>query len=518
MKKNPLLWAVQPWQGLLESLLVGLFLLSVAARLEGFVEAFVFQAAVFFLCGVCGLWAVLRIRIPRGGRIRQFAWEAGTALGLSLLLFYGLRGLGSLLHWDSLWRLTGWKDPFVFACTGPGYLAMRGGVRLWLRWDQMRRRRMLWSLTHAHLTVVAFFAFLAALIVFSLVPFSNAAVKVWTQTKDPLASFITGLVVTFFPALTLITVMTIALLAVLLPPLAVFSFFVARRTTRRLETLAAATAALRAGNYQARVTVDGEDEVAHLQSDFNAMAERLSATLTELKTERDAVADVLQSRRDLVANVSHELRTPVATLSAAIETTLDQWEQTPPAETRQNLTLMENEVLRLSGLIDDLFTLSQADVNNLPLVCIPVDLAVLIEQVISTFAPLAWNAGRVEVASDLPVGLPPVQADERRVRQVLLNLLRNAVRHTSPGGIVAIQACREAEKVRIDVRDTGEGIAPEDLPRIWERFYRGKNAAPESAGLGLALVKELVEAMGGSVDAQSQPGLGSCFTISLPLA
>lgn len=519
MRKIKLLWAVHPLQGLAESLLLGLLILIVIAHLEGYVEWFVFQAALFFLCGACGMWAVLRIRIPQGGWLKQTLWEMAVGFGLSLVMLVGLRNLGALLKYDAVWRLATWQDEAILillACTGPGYFLTRGGVRFWLRWDQMRRQRMLWALTHAHLTVVVFFAFLAALILFILAPYSGTAYKLWDQTKDPLVSFLTGLLVTFFPAFTLITVATVVALTVMLPPLAVFSFFVARRTTRRLEALTRTTAALRAGDYRARVPVDGEDEVARLQSDFNAMAGKLESTLADLKTERDNVSQVLQARRDLIANVSHELRTPVATLRAAVETTLEKWDQSPPMDTRQKLGMMEKEIQRLSGLIDDLFTLSQADVDNLPLSLAPITLSPLIGQVVETFAPLAWNAGRVEVAANLSDGLPPVLADERRLQQVLLNLLRNAVRHTPPGGIVAILAEAEAEMVRIEVRDTGEGIDPDDLPHIWERFYRGKNATSESAGLGLALVKELAEAMGGSVAAESTLGQGSCFTIRLP--
>ena len=521
MKKIRVLFTAHPVQGLAESLLLGLLILTGVAHLEGYVEWFVFQAALFFLCGACGIWAVMRIRLPAGGWLRQTAWELAVGLAVSLMMFFILRPLGTWLKWDAVWRLATWNESAIlilFLCTGPGYFLTRGGLRFWLRWDQLRRQRMRWELTHAHLSVVVFFAFLAALVLFMLTPYSGNAREIWAQTKDPFASVITGLLVTFFPAFILMTVATVAALVVLLPPLALFSFFVARRTTRRLEALTKTTAALRGGNYQARVPVEGEDEVARLQADFNAMAEKLEITLADLKTERDTVAQVLQARRDLVANVSHELRTPVATLRAAVETTLEKWDEVPPAEVRPKLELMEKEIQRLAGLIDDLFTLSQAEVANLRLECAPTKLAPLIEQVVATFAPLAWQAGRVEVTAHLPEQLPPVQVDARRLQQVLLNLLRNAVRHTPPGGIVAILAAAEAETVRIEVRDTGEGIAPEDLPRIWERFYRGQNATSESAGLGLALVKELVEALGGRVGVESAPGEGSCFTVWLKKA
>ncbi len=525
------LWAANPFQGLAESLLVGAMILIAVAHLEGYAEWYVFQAGLFFLCGVCGMWAALRIRMPRGGWLSQTLWELAVGLGLSLLMLYGLRRLGNFFNWDALWRVSTWPRDSVallFACTGPGYFLARGGLRFWRRWDRMRRQRMVWALTHTQLTVVAFFAFLVALSIYLRDPYAGGASRVWAQTQDPVRSLLTGLLVTLFPAVILISVLTIVVLAVLLPPLAIISFFVAQRTTRRLEALAQTTAALRAGDYQARVAVDGEDEVGRLQSDFNAMAEKLAASLADLKSERDTVAEVLQDRRDLVASVSHELRTPVATLRAALETTLQLWPEAAPGSgpdepstipvepVRQKLGLMESEIQRLSGLIDDLFTLSQVEVKNLRLECVPIALVPLVRQVVDTFAPLAWQTGRVEVVADLPDGLPPAHADAQRLQQVLLNLLRNAARHTLPGGIVAVSAAIEDERLRIDVRDTGQGIDPDDLPHIWERFYRGKNHAPESAGLGLALVKELVEAMGGAVAVESTLGQGSCFSVWLP--
>lgn len=519
-------WAVHPLQGLGESLLVGLLILAATAHLEGYVEWFVFQTALFFLCGMCGMWAVLRIRIPQGSWLRQTIWELGVGLALSLVMLLGLRNLGKPFHWDVVWKLATWENQalgILLLGTGPGYFLARGGVRLWLRWDRMRRQRMVWSLTHAQLMVVVLFAFLAALAAFIVTVSTGEAQNIWLKTGDPLRSMLTGLLATFFPVFILIVLALAGTLIVILPPLAVISYFMARRTTRRLEALTSATAALRGGDYQARVTVDGEDEVAHLQADFNVMAEKLEATLAELRSERDTVAEVLQSRRDLVANVSHELRTPVATVRAAIETALSTLAPDPSPSgrgegVRERLEVMEAEVRRLSSLIDDLFTLSQADVDNLSIECIPTELLPVVQQAVSAFAPLAWEAGRVQVAADLPSTLPPVQADAKRLQQVLLNLMRNGAHHTPPGGIVAVMAEDEGAAVRIEVCDTGEGIAPEELPHIWERFYRGRNATPDSAGLGLGLVKELVEAMGGSVGVESTPGQGSHFTVRLAKA
>jgi signal transduction histidine kinase len=137
---------------------------------------------------------------------------------------------------------------------------------------------------------------------------------------------------------------------------------------------------------------------------------------------------------------------------------------------------------------------------------------------VEALAPLAWRSGRVQVVADIPPGLPKASADEGRLEQVLANLIRNAIRHTPPGGIVVLRAAALDAGVQIQVCDTGEGISPEDLPHIWERFYRGANGRHRDlggAGLGLALVKELTEAMGGTVAVETAPGEGTCFTIKL---
>jgi signal transduction histidine kinase len=141
----------------------------------------------------------------------------------------------------------------------------------------------------------------------------------------------------------------------------------------------------------------------------------------------------------------------------------------------------------------------------------------VVQRRVEAMAPLAWQKGRVEVVAEVSPDLPPALADAGRLEQVLINLLRNGVRHTPPGGIVAVMVAGEADTIRIDVRDTGEGIPAEELPRVWERFSRGEGSRKDSrgAGLGLALVKELVEAMHGTVGVESVVGRGTCFTVRL---
>jgi signal transduction histidine kinase len=529
-----LLWSAHPLWALGEAWLVGMLILLGLVGLGDSVTPSVMMSGLFFLCGICGMWAVVRARIPRGRRTRQGLVELGTGFLLSLVMAAGLRLPADLLGWGTVWSKADAGNPanatFLLLCTGPGYVLARVGVWLWRAWDRLRRQRMLWALTHAHLMVVVAAAVMGALGVFLMAPYSGGQALTHPEAATWYTLAGERLLYLIFPVVSLIVMMTIAALAILLPPSAIFSYLVARRTTRRLETLAATARALREGDYAARVAVAGEDEVAQLQADFNAMAEKLEQTLQDLAAQRDTVARLLQSRRELVAGVSHELRTPVATVRAIVESALQRQEQAKgegavpapllPAALRHDLETTESEILRLQHLIDDLFTLSQAEVDKLALACRPVDLAPLMQRMVAAMAPLAWKSGRVEVVA-LPLlgDLPPAHADPARLEQVLANLLRNAVRHTPPGGIVAVTAAAEPDAVRVEVRDTGEGIQADDLPHIWERFYRGRDSrsdADGSAGLGLALVKELTEAMGGTVGVDSAVGQGSCFTVRLP--
>ena len=518
-------WTVGVIRALSESWALGALLLVGLLWVGEQVPPNALGQSFLFLSGACALWAALRLRLSTGGWRAGFPREMLAALALSLALGGG---------WPALAWLLGGGERFarsnlgiigvmiVLAASGMIFAGLRVGVWLWAFWNRLRRRRMLWALTHAHLTVVVVLALLVA--VLSGIQIVSATSEVPARFSPEWASALVDLLArTILPFAGIVAIILAALLAVLLPPSAVFSYFVARRTTRRLESLADATSALRAGDLAARVAVEGEDEVAQLQADFNAMAADLERATGAIQAERDKVIALLQSRRDLVANVSHELRTPVATLRGYLESARaeDNEEEIVPADLHQDLEVMAGEVERLQGLIDDLFTLARAEVDGLALEVRPIDIVPVVRERVAAIAPLAWQAGRIEVMAELPPDPPPVLADPDRLAQVLVNLLRNGVRHTPPGGIVAVLVAVEAEHVRIEVRDTGEGIPLEDLPHIWERFYRGAEAQVKEhrgAGLGLALVKELTEAMGGAVAVTSDIGQGSCFTLRLPRA
>ena len=517
-RRKRFLWQAHPIRGLAETWIVGMAMLWVLSYQVGVVSPFVLGNGVLFVCGLCGMWSALRIRLPGGSRLRSAVAELAVGLALSLVMGAGLSVPARWLGWEGIWQESS-LGPVIAAAllwaTGPGYLLARLGVRVWLRWQHLRRRRMLWAITHAHLTLVLLVACLVALAIFALGNYSAGSTLLQPERANLLTSFLGSLLHSVFPAVSIVAILTIMALVAILPPSALFSYVVARGTTRRLEALVAAARALREGNYGARVEVVGEDEVAQLQADLNAMAEELERTLHDLEVQRDTVTHLLEARRQLVATVSHELRTPVATVRALLESALDRREEEAPASLRHDLEVVQGEVLRLQGLIDDLFALSQAEAAGLAVDCRPEDVGLIAAGMVEALAPLAWKGGRVEVVAELPPDLPPAVVDRARLEQVLANLLRNAIRYTPPGGIVAVVARPESDAVRIEVKDTGEGIAPEDLPHVWERFYHGPNGG---AGLGLALARELTEAMGGSISVESTPGRGSCFALRLPRA
>ena len=522
-RRLSLFWRVGILRALAETFFAGVILMISLILASDYVRPNVIQQGFLFLNLVCALLCSLRLRWPDHSQVwRRLVREGMAAVALSLTLSVGLLAVVFVLGWRELLAST---NPgvggiaLVLAASGQTFLAFRIGLWLWRFWDRLRRRRLLWALTHAHLTVVMLAVVLFAVLVTFQVILDRSS-RFVPEQGGLAALLVDRLVLTIFPLIGVITVVTVILLTVVLPPSAIFSYFVARRTTRRLEALAAAAKSLRDGDYTARVGVMGEDEVAQLQADFNAMADDLGRTLGELQAERDKVTSLLQSRRDLIANVSHELRTPVATIRGYLESTLAEREEEPP-KLQHDLEVMEREVGHLQMLIEDLFTLSRAEVGELVLACEPVNVGAIVHRIVDTVEPLAWQGGRIEVVAQVPADLPLALADGRRLEQVLSNLLHNGVRHTPPGGIVAVIAATEEGSVRIEVRDTGEGIPPEELPYVWERFYRGQSARTEDsrgAGLGLALVKELTAAMGGVVEVESVLGQGSCFTMRLPRA
>lgn len=248
----------------------------------------------------------------------------------------------------------------------------------------------------------------------------------------------------------------------------------------------------------------------------------LAAARAEAAQERQRADVADRSRRDLVLNVSHELRNPLATIRAHVETLRGDGGQEPSAEDRvRYLDVLNRETDRMSLLVDELLTLASADTGTLQLDVGPVNAGEIATQVHDAMAPLAWRERHIQLLCNAD-GAPSVMADRGRLAQVLMNLVRNAITHTPEGGLVAIEVkALDAGPVEVSVSDTGPGIEPEEREKIFERFYRSdasRTRATGGFGLGLAIAREMVDAMGGRISVDSTPGQGSRFSVILSRA
>lgn len=287
-------------------------------------------------------------------------------------------------------------------------------------------------------------------------------------------------------------------------------YFISSAITRRIQALQDTAQLLSSGDLNARTPVEGKDEIAALAASFNHMAERLQAADRQQR-------ELDQLRRDLVAWASHDLQTPLTAIRLQIEALADGIVD-DPATVQRYLQTTQRQINDLSLLLDDLFQVAQLDAGGLVIQPTTCSLADLISDALETFSALA-NERRVTLTGTAAPNLDPVLLDAPRIGRVLNNLIGNALHHTPPQGQVSISAHRETNQVVIEVADSGEGISPQDLPHIFERFYRGdksRNRHTGGAGLGLAIARGIVQAHGGEIWVSSQPGAGTTFHIVLP--
>ncbi len=282
----------------------------------------------------------------------------------------------------------------------------------------------------------------------------------------------------------------------------VLGAFLARSLTRPIRELTAATKVLASGQLDHQVAVRSTDEVGELASSFNQMS-------TEL-------ADAARARRQMTADLAHDLRTPLSILRGYTEGLGDGRVQGSPALYRT----MHGEVVHLQRLVEDLRVLSLADYGALTLNRRSIDPAALLERTGLAYFVQAEEKG-ISLRVEVPEDLPAIDVDTDRLTQVLNNLVSNALRYTEKGEIV-LAARADRGWVILDVRDTGSGISPEDLPRVFDRFYRAdpsrqRGDEEEASGLGLAIAKAIVEAHGGRITAKSTLGEGSTFSIAFPV-
>lgn len=290
----------------------------------------------------------------------------------------------------------------------------------------------------------------------------------------------------------------------------VAGYLISRRIAAPVDRLTVAANLMAAGQLEQEVAGEGPDELGRLVATFNSMSRRVAATA--------------RSQRDLLANVAHELRTPLTSVQGYAQALRDGVIE-DPAERARALTLIGRESERMASLIGQLLDLARLESGQTRLTLRPVPVAQLLDRVADRFRPLASQKG-IALHVQGGAGLT-VQGDEGRLVQILSNLVDNAIRHTPAGGHIGISVDSilvvngpTASEIRLAVADTGEGISPDRLARIFDRFDRGSTESGDRSGfgLGLAIVRELVGLHHGAIRVSSQPGFGTTFVVDLPAA
>jgi heavy metal sensor kinase len=297
----------------------------------------------------------------------------------------------------------------------------------------------------------------------------------------------------------LVTVMAIAIPLTLLLAVA-GGIFLAGRALNPIDRITRTAEQIGSRDLTRRLDMVGNDEVGRLAATFDRMLDRLQAAF--------------QRQRQFTADASHELRTPLAMIASQLDLALERPRTTD--EYRAVLASLREDTSRLSRLTSQLLSLARSDAGEQILELEPLDLATITEEVVATMRPLA-QAATVDLTQHAGAGLL-VNGDQTRLTQLLVNLIDNAIKYTPPGGRVSVSARQEGEWAVVTVTDTGQGIAAEHLPHLFERFYRADPSRSRQAGgsgLGLAICRWIVEAHGGEISATSQPGQGTTITVRL---
>lgn len=285
----------------------------------------------------------------------------------------------------------------------------------------------------------------------------------------------------------------------------ILGLLISRSLTKPIANITQSARNFAKGDYESRTTATGNDEIGSLGRTFNTMAESLM--------------QIEQNRRDFLANVSHELRTPVTSIQALSETILDGLAPKPEQQQRY-LTTIVSESKRLTRLINDLLDLSQLEADELSITCEQLDLKLWLLTETDKIQPLL-TPKQLTLNIDLPTHLPTVWGDTDRLSQVFTNLISNAIRHSPENHAIDISISASRQHAAVTITNYGPGILPEDLPYIWDRFYRADKSRARNhggTGLGLAITKKLVQAMQGDITVSSIPGHGAAFTFTLPIA
>ncbi|MCX5903879.1 MAG: HAMP domain-containing sensor histidine kinase [Proteobacteria bacterium] len=280
--------------------------------------------------------------------------------------------------------------------------------------------------------------------------------------------------------------------------------FFSRWLTRPVQELTRGARRMSAGNFGAAVTIRSRDEIGELGKAFNEMSRRL--------------AEFHKSLTELLADISHEIRSPLARIQTDAEILIDR--EMGKEEQAQHLQAICEEVRHIDHLIDDLLMLSRLENNQLTIERSRVAIGEVLSREVSRFL-LQAEEKAITLKQVIAPGLPVVSIDEKRIGQVISNLLTNAIRYTPPNGTIEVGTKSSASEIQLWVSDTGAGITPEDLPYIFDRLYRvdkSRSRSTGGTGLGLAIARRFVEAHGGHIRAESEAGKGTVIIVTLPLS
>ncbi|WP_438444874.1 sensor histidine kinase [Gorillibacterium sp. sgz5001074] len=287
-------------------------------------------------------------------------------------------------------------------------------------------------------------------------------------------------------------------------PAAALIYVMSRRMTGPLRRMNEGARQLGQGDFSVRIPADGRDEVSQLAATFNTMASQLE--------------QLDRMRKELVQNVSHELRTPLTSVRGFIQGLA---EGVIPEEQRPRyLKIAHAELERLTVLLNTMLDLSAIETGTVTLERQSIRWSSLVETVLDTVIPRMEEKGISCRIGEPEDEILKAYGDPERLKQVLFNLLDNAIRHTERGGTITVRSSRQEDRLTVQVADTGSGIPPEQLERIWERFYTedaSRGSRRERSGLGLTITKQLIERMDGTITVASQPGSGTVFTVTLPM-
>ena len=289
-----------------------------------------------------------------------------------------------------------------------------------------------------------------------------------------------------------------------------FGLFVSATVTDGLQQLAITAQQLAEGDLSARVDISGKDEVAQVGLAFNEMADQLE-TVDMQRTELENL------RRDLIAWTSHDLRTPLTSIRVRVEALNDGVLDDPEAEQRYYRSIL-SDVMALNLLFDDMFELAQLDRVDAKLEKSLDSLEELIDECLERFQTISAERG-VQLSANVGEDVDPLPLNSAKISRVLDNLISNSLRYTPEGGRIVITADRDGDRVIVSVEDSGPGFNEEDIPRLFEQFYRGEQArtrATGGAGLGLSIAHGVVEAHGGRIWAENVPGGGARISFELP--